>query len=102
MVLRQAVDGECDLNGSDPRQAEPYPLFSEDLLHLADFLLDLPTYLFDLTFGFYYSNKRVRLVDGESYTASPTTGSSLTVPSSWGHGMHSCPWPHQFVYEATA
>src|SRR5579864_3425582 len=27
-------------------------LFSEDFLHLADFLLDLPTYLFDLAFGF--------------------------------------------------
>jgi hypothetical protein len=29
-----------------------YPLFSEDSLHLADSLLDLPTYLFDLAFGF--------------------------------------------------
>src|SRR5579864_6585083 len=27
-------------------------LFPEDFLHLADFLLDLPTYLFDLAFGF--------------------------------------------------
>jgi hypothetical protein len=27
-------------------------LSSEDFLHLADFLLDLPTYLFDLAFGF--------------------------------------------------
>ena len=31
----------------DPREAQPYPLFSEGFLQLADFLLDLPTYLFD-------------------------------------------------------
>ena len=34
------------------RQAEPSPLCSEGFLHLADLLLDLPPYLFDLTFGF--------------------------------------------------
>src|SRR5579872_339750 len=34
------------------RQAETYPLFSEDFLHLADFVLDLSTYVFDLAFGF--------------------------------------------------
>jgi len=48
-LLRQ----ECTLKRLRPaRQVEPYPLFSENSLHLADFLLDLPTYLFDLTFGF--------------------------------------------------
>jgi hypothetical protein len=31
---------------------EPSRLFSEDLLHLADFLLDFPAYLFVLAFGF--------------------------------------------------
>jgi hypothetical protein len=35
-----------------PCQAQPYPLFSEDFFHLADFLLDFPAYLFANTFGF--------------------------------------------------
>jgi hypothetical protein len=39
-------------NGSDPSQLELYPLFSENFLHLTDFLLDFPTYLFDLASGF--------------------------------------------------
>jgi len=34
------------------RQAEPSTLFSEDFLHLADFLLDFPAYFFANTFGF--------------------------------------------------
>jgi hypothetical protein len=36
----------------NPRQAEPCPLLFEDFLHLADFLLNLPSYLFDQAFGF--------------------------------------------------
>jgi hypothetical protein len=39
-------------NGSDPSQLELCPLFSENFLQLADFLLNFPTYLFDLAFGF--------------------------------------------------
>ena len=39
-------------NGSDPSQLEPYLLFFENFLQLADFLLDLSTYPFDLAFGF--------------------------------------------------
>jgi hypothetical protein len=39
-------------NDSDQRQAVRFTLFSKDFLHLADFLLDLPTDLFVLAFGF--------------------------------------------------
>jgi hypothetical protein len=39
-------------NGFDSRQAEPPTLFSEDFLHLADFLLYRPACLFANTFGF--------------------------------------------------
>jgi len=38
--------------GFDSRQMEPSTLFSEDFLHLADFLLDFPAYSFANTFGF--------------------------------------------------
>jgi hypothetical protein len=34
-----------------PSRAGPSPLFFEGAFHLADFLLDLPAYIFDLAFG---------------------------------------------------
>src|ERR1700680_1545144 len=34
------------------RQARPFTLLTENLLHLADFLLDFPAYLLALAFGF--------------------------------------------------
>jgi len=44
--IRQNLQRLAGNPGSHPRQAGPFTLFSEDVLHLADFLLDFPAYLF--------------------------------------------------------
>jgi len=40
------------MQGAVPKVSKPSMLFSEDFLHLADFLSDLPTDLFGPAFGF--------------------------------------------------
>ena len=52
VIYIESYDLKMRRNGSDPSQLEPYLLFFENFLQLADFLLDLSTYPFDLAFGF--------------------------------------------------